>query len=158
MAGWGSIAWNIRTTDSRASIFTESAPMPIQSSRCNVWLFVCLSVKVSQSNKLSMDSTYHLPKGNKILLSLAPILMQTILAPTFFFIKFFLADIFLFDAYKRICFCFYKFRSLMLVQKWRRPYLCQLFSYATHINTCQAKPNVARLLIDQLKSGKGQIM
>ena len=68
------------------AFFTESAPMPIQSSRCNIWLFVCLSIKVSQSNKLSVDPTYHLPKGNKILLSLAPILIKTILATNLFLI------------------------------------------------------------------------
>ena len=39
-------------------------------------------------------------KGNKILLSLAPIVMQTILAPNLF--KNFLAYIFHFDANKRI--------------------------------------------------------
>ena len=39
-------------------------------------------------------------KGNKILLSLAQTPIQTIL-----FLDFFLADIFLFDANKGICFC-----------------------------------------------------
>ena len=47
-------------------------------------------------------------KGNQILLSLAPILMQALLAPIFL-LKCFLVEIFLFDANKRICFCFKEF-------------------------------------------------
>ena len=33
-----------------------------------------------------------------------------------------------------------------------------IYIYYTYVNTPWAKPNVAKLLIDQLKSGKGQVM
>ena len=45
-----------------------------------------------------------LPKGSKMLLSLREILLQAIFAPNI--LEFFFADTFIFDANKRICFCF----------------------------------------------------
>ena len=63
-----------------------------------------------------------------MLLSLAPMLMQTIL-PTIF-LEFFLAKILLFDADKRTCFCFKEFPTFTSTKKGRQPNLCQLFTYA----------------------------
>ena len=67
-------------------------------------------------------------KGNKILLSLAPILMQTILAPIF--TDFFLTYIFLFDANEKYVFLFWNFFPFIKTLKGRRPNLCQLVAYA----------------------------
>ena len=88
-------------------------------------------------------------KGNKILFSLAPILMQTILAPNFV------------DRFSAIYFFFLmlteeeKKRNFVLLQKLnkeRGPNLCQLFTYAGSMSTL-VDPNqvILAILIDQLQ-------
>jgi hypothetical protein len=63
-----------------------------------------------------------------MLLSLVPILMQTILAQNYF--EFFLTDLFLFYANKRIRFCFKDFFIFTYTLKGRGLNLCQLFTCA----------------------------
>ena len=81
---------------------------------------------------------------------MAPILMQTILAPHFFLN--FSLGIFFFDANKRTCFCFKEFPIFTLTQKGRRPNLYDLFTYAGPMSTL-VKPNqmILAILIDQLQ-------
>ena len=69
---------------------------------------------------------------------------------------FFRQIFFIFMLTKEYIFVFKNFLLLHKLKKWRRPHLCQLFSYATHINTCWAKPNDPRLLYWQITIGESR--
>ena len=91
-------------------------------------------------------------KGYKILLSLAPIVMETILAANF--LEKFSVGYFLFDANKKNIF-FKGISYLTKTKKGRRPYLCQLFTCACPMSTL-VEPNlmILTILIYQLQYWK----
>ena len=69
-----------------------------------------------------------------------------------YLLTFFLLDILLFHANRRICFCFYEYHTFSSNQKGRQPYLCQEFTYAWPISAL-VEPNqmILDILIDQLQ-------
>ena len=76
--------------------------------------------------------------------------MKTILAPNL--LDIFLANIFLYDDNKIICFSFQEFPSIPTTKKGRQPNLCQLITYTGPMSTL-LEPNrmILAILIDQLQ-------
>ena len=90
---------------------------------------------------------------NKILLSLAPILMQTIFAPNF--TEIFSDRYFSFWCLWNNIFFLKKFPPFTETKKGRQPNLCQLVAYAGHMSTLlETNQMVLAMWIDQLQQGR----